>query len=128
MSVTSLAPGSLFAGRYRVVRCIAHGGMGAVYEVVHLETERRRALKVMLPTVVQSQEMRDRFRLEARVTASIESEFLVDVSDAGIDDATQMPFLVMEFLRGEELSKRLKRLGKLEFNEVVTYLHQAAIA
>jgi|GEM_PF-1265606 len=128
MTVTSLVQGSIFAGRYRVVRCIAHGGMGAVYEVVHLETERRRALKVMLPSMIQSREMHDRFRLEARVTANIESEFIVDVSDAGIDAETQMPFLVMEYLRGEELSKRLKRLGRFEFHEVVTYLHQAAMA
>lgn len=128
MTVTSLVQGSVFAGRYRVVRCIAHGGMGAVYEVVHLETDRRRALKVMLPSMIQSKEMHDRFRLEARVTANIESEFIVDVADAGIDADTQMPFMVMEYLRGEELSKRLKRLGRFEFHEVVTYLHQAAMA
>ncbi len=128
MTVTSLVQGSIFAGRYRVVRCIAHGGMGAVYEVVHIETERRRALKVMLPTMVQSQDMQSRFRLEARVTANVESEFIVDVSDAGVDAETQMPFLVMEYLRGEELSKRLKRVGRFEPHEVVTYLHQTAMA
>ena len=49
MSLVTLPEGSSFAGRYRVVRCIAAGGMGAVYEVVHIETERQRALKVMLP-------------------------------------------------------------------------------
>jgi len=128
MTVTSLVQGSIFAGRYRVVRCIAHGGMGAVYEVVHIETERRRALKVMLPSMVQSQDMQSRFRLEARVTANVESEFIVDVADAGVDAETQMPFLVMEYLRGEELSKRLKRVGRFEPHEVVTYLHQTAMA
>ena len=87
--------------------------MGAVYEVIHLETERRRALKVMLPHVLQSEELRERFQLEAKVAAHIESEFIVDVFDAGFDADTQMPFLVMELLRGEELGKRLKRLGRL---------------
>ena len=55
---TYLQQGALFAGRYRVVRCIAVGGMGAVYEVVHLETDRTRALKVMLPHMFQSEELR----------------------------------------------------------------------
>lgn len=128
MSLVSLVEGSVFAGRYQIVRSIAQGGMGAVYEVVHTETQRRRALKVMLPNMLQSQEMRDRFRQEACVTANIESEHIVDVLDAGIDEKTQMPFLVMELLRGEELDKRLKRLGRLDAREVVTYLHHVALA
>jgi serine/threonine-protein kinase len=128
MSLISLAEGSVFAGRYRIVRSIAQGGMGAVYEVVHTETQRRRALKVMLPNMVQNQDMRDRFRQEACVTANIESDYIVDVLDAGIDETTQMPFLVMELLRGEELDKRLKRVGRLDPREAVTYLHQVALA
>ena len=45
MSVVALAEGSIFAGRYKIVRSIAAGGMGAVYEVLHVETGRRRARK-----------------------------------------------------------------------------------
>jgi serine/threonine-protein kinase len=123
-----LAEGSVFATRYRVVRCIAHGGMGAVYEVEHMETLRHVALKVMLPHIVQSAEMRDRFRREARVAAHVESDHIVTVLDAGIDDATGSPFLVMELLRGEELSKALARRGRFAPEEVVTYLHQTALA
>lgn len=104
-----LEEGAVFAGRYHVVRCIAAGGMGAVYEVIHLETERRRALKVMHPHILQQDDMRERFKLEAKVAAHIESDFIVDVFDAGIDEPTRMPFLVMELLRGEDLGKRLKR-------------------
>jgi serine/threonine-protein kinase len=125
---SGLIEGAVFAGRYRVLRCIASGGMGAVYEVVHLETNRRRALKVMLPHVLHSEELRQRFQLEARVAASIESEFIVDVFDAGFDEATQMPFLVMELLRGEEVGKRLKRLGRLAPAEVAGIVHQVALA
>ena len=127
MSV-SLADGTVFAGRYRLVRCIASGGMGAVYEAVHLETQRRRALKVMHPHLFGSEEMRERFKLEARIAAQVESEFIVDVSDAGVDEATRMPFLVMELLRGEELGDRLKRVGRLPPHEVVSHLQQAAWA
>jgi serine/threonine-protein kinase len=124
----TLQEGALFAGRYRVVRLIASGGMGAVYEVVHLETQRRRALKVMLPHVLRNDELRGRFQREARVAAEVESEFIVDVFDAGVEEATQMPFLVMELLRGEELGKRLKRVGRLTPGEALAYLYQTALA
>src|SRR5690349_16805862 len=123
-----LTEGSVFAGRYRVVRAMAAGGMGAIYEVVHVETERRRALKVMHPHLFQSDEMRDRFKREARIAAQVESEYIVDVFDAGVDEATRTPFLVMELLQGEELGDRLKRLGPLPPSEVVIYLQQAALA
>jgi serine/threonine-protein kinase len=123
-----LQAGTLFAGRYKVLACIAAGGMGAVYEVLHLETERRRALKVMHPDMLNSADLRERFKREARVAAKVESEFIVDVFDAGVDEATQMPFLVMELLKGEELGKRLKRQGRFTPMEVVTYLQQTAMA
>ncbi|WP_437626739.1 serine/threonine-protein kinase [Sorangium sp. So ce1151] len=127
MSAT-LAEGTVFARRYRVVRLIAAGAMGAVHEVVHLETERRRALKVMHAHLFQSEEMRERFQREARIAANIESEHIVDVFDAGVDEATGMPFLVMELLRGEELGERLHRAGRLPPVDAVTYLNQAALA
>lgn len=126
--VASLDEGSVFAGRYLVVRCIAIGGMGAVYEVIHMETERRRALKVMHAHILGSEELRGRFKQEARVAAHIESEFIVDVFDAGVDDTTGMPFLVMELLRGEELGQRLKRVGRFSPVEVVRYLQQTGRA
>lgn len=127
MSAT-LVEGTVFAGRYRVVRCLASGGMGSVYEAIHLDTNRRRALKVMHAHLFQSEEMRARFKLEARIAAEVDSEYIVDVSDAGVDEATKTPFLVMELLRGEELGDRLKRLGPLPPDEVVTYMQQAAWA
>ncbi|HRI72153.1 MAG TPA: protein kinase, partial [Polyangium sp.] len=123
-----LVVGAIFAGRYRVERRIAAGGMGAVYEVMHLETSRRRALKVMHPDLCQNDESRDRFRQEASVTAQIESEYIVDVFDAGVDATTGMPYLVMELLQGEEISKRIKRLERLSSHDTVLYLHQAALA
>ncbi|TKC95251.1 serine/threonine protein kinase [Polyangium fumosum] len=125
---SDLATGAIFAGRYRVERRIASGGMGAVYEVVHQETNRRRALKVMHANFVQSADLRGRFRQEARVAAEIESEYIVDVFDAGIDEATGMPFLVMELLRGEDLGKRLSQTGPLSPAEALTYLHQTSLA
>jgi eukaryotic-like serine/threonine-protein kinase len=106
-----LPEGTLFAGRYRLIRCVAAGGMGAVYEALHLETERRRALKVMHAHLFQSDEMCERFKREVRIAAQVESEHIVDVSDAGVDDATGMPFMLMELLRGEDLNRGSSALG-----------------
>ena len=121
-----LSPGSRFGGRYEVVRRLSHGGMGAVYEVLHRETARRRALKVMLPTLLGDHDMHARFLQEARVTAEIESENLVETFDAGIDPETEQPFLVMELLKGEDLEQRLFSSGPLGWEEVVRLLSQAA--
>ena len=121
-----LPQASLFAGRYRIVRRIAAGGMGAVFEVVHTETQRRRALKIMLPELLHNSQLRERFQLEARVTANVESEHIVDVFDAGIDDSTGMPFLVMELLNGQDLGRILEREGPLTPELAVTYLRQIA--
>jgi len=123
-----LSEGTIFAGRYRVVRLIGQGGMGAVFEVVHVETERRCALKVMQPNMVDNDAMRARFRQEAKVAALVNSEHIVDVYDAGVDEATQMPFLVMELLSGIELRQQLKTRGPMRPDEVALYLYQTALA
>ena len=72
--------------------------MGAIYEVIHVETRRRRALKVMLPDLVANRDMHARFKLEAtRVAAEVESEHVVETFDAGVDYIGAL-FLVMELL------------------------------
>ena len=111
-----------------MLRRIAAGGMGAVFEVVHVETQRRRALKVMLPELLANRQLRERFQMEARITANVDTEYIVDVFDAGIDEATGMPFLVMELLNGEDLAKVLEKTGPLSPQLVVTYLRQVASA
>jgi serine/threonine-protein kinase len=123
-----LSTGTVFHGRYRVVRCLAAGGMGAVYEVMDERTAAPRALKVMLPGVVEDPAMRARFEQEARITGGIESEHLVRVLDAGVDEDTETPFLVMELLRGEDLGAILDARGALPPREVVGHLFQAALA
>jgi eukaryotic-like serine/threonine-protein kinase len=128
MSVETLTEGSIFSGRYKILRRIAAGGMGAVYEVLHDETARRRALKVMHPHLAESDDFRSRFQTEARIAGQVDSRYIVDVFDAGVDEATKMPFLVMELLQGEELGKRLRRVGRFGFEETVGYLWQTALA
>jgi serine/threonine protein kinase len=124
----TLQPDTVFRGRYRVVRAVKAGGMGAVYEVLDETTNSRRALKVMLPTVVDNADLRARFAQEARVTGDIESDHIVRVSDAGVDEASSTPFIVMDLLRGEDLGALVKRLGPLPRVDALTYLEQVARA
>jgi serine/threonine-protein kinase len=125
-SRSMLEADEIFAGRYRILRRLAAGGMGVVYEARHVETERPCALKVMLPHVAENEALRERFRLEARAAALVSSTHVVEVLDAGVDEATKSPFLVMELLRGEDLGKRMKRRGPLPRGEVVKLVEEAA--
>jgi serine/threonine-protein kinase len=128
MASAALQEGDVFAGRYRIVRELASGGMGTVYEVVHNVTERRCALKVMLSHTVEREQLRRRFMQESRLAAQIGSEYIVDVLDAGVDDETKAPYLVMELLEGEDLGQRLLRQGPLSREETVGYLWHVALA
>jgi serine/threonine-protein kinase len=123
-----LTAGAIFSGRYRINRCIKSGGMGAIYEVTHLETRRRRVLKTMLPDIVSDPDFRERFRLEATIAADIESDHIVEVFDAGVDEESQLPFFVMEALKGQDLGAVLRERGRLVPEEVVALLGQAALA
>jgi serine/threonine-protein kinase len=101
--------------------------MGAVYEVVHRMTDRRRALKVMLPGLAASAEARRRFEREAKITAGVESEHIAEVFDAGVDPVTAAPYFVMELLEGRELGELLEERGRLSVSDAITVLRQAAI-
>ena len=122
-----LPEGRVFHGRYEVVRCLKTGGMGAVYEVVDRNTRRRRALKVMLPGLADDAELCARFKLEATITAEIESPHLVETLDADVDAETGAPFVVMELLKGEDLGALVARRGKLPPGEALGLLQQAAL-
>ncbi|MBN2194876.1 MAG: protein kinase [Polyangiaceae bacterium] len=119
-----LAPGQIFADRYRIERFLAQGGMGAVFVAEHLATEQIVALKVLFPHVLASRNAVDRFQLEARVAARVKSPHIVSVLDAGFDEATRAPFLVMEMLSGSSLEDVVQCSGPLTAPQAVTYMAQ----
>jgi eukaryotic-like serine/threonine-protein kinase len=121
-----LLPNQIVASRYRVVRHIADGGMGAVYEAEHLATEARVALKLLLPQMMLVANARRRFELEARVAARVNSEHIVKVFDAGVDPGTGSPYLAMELLAGETLAMRVRDAGRLDAKTVIEILRQVA--
>ena len=124
MSISALEGGAVFAGDYRVVRPLSAGGMGAVYVALQKSTGKLRALKLMHPQLAASDEARRRFEQEAQIGARIESEHIVEVQAAGVDAATNAPFLVMELLEGEDLARIVARRGALTPAEVATVFDQ----
>ena len=122
--MTPLEPGSVFARDYRVVRLMARGGMGAVYEVEQLSTSKTRALKVLHGQLATDAKIRQRFEQEARASARIESDHVVDVVAAGVIEGDGTPWLVMEFLKGVDLAKHLERRGPLPPGEVLEIFRQ----
>jgi len=111
-------------GRYRVLKRIGKGGMGAVYlgydEVLH----RRLALKVMLPKYAANAVARHRFLREARTAAAVSSEHVVTVLD--VDENGGVPFLVMEYLQGTPLDRFLAGTPNLTVPQVVRIGREAA--
>ncbi len=99
-------------GSYRVIRKIGEGGMGAVYLAEHTLLQRKAAVKVLLPAFSNDEEVVQRFFNEAKATNAIAHPAIVQVFDVGnLKDGRA--YLIMEFLEGESLDARLKRLGRL---------------
>ena len=101
-------PGEVVGGRYELVRMIARGGMGAVYEARHLVSRRTVALKVTHPHVADAPGALVRFTREASVGARVGHPGIAPVLDAGVD-ADGSLFLAMELLHGETMRRRLAR-------------------
>lgn len=101
-----------------MVRLLAEGGMGAVYVVEQLSSGAQRALKVLHPDLVRDARTREQFMLEARIGAQIDSGHVVDVIAAGVDEDTNLPWMAMELLEGEDLTDLIQRRGRLPLHEV----------
>ncbi len=114
--------GSVLAGTWRLVRVLARGGMGTVWEAENQKIHKRVAVKLL---DARDEPARARFLREARHASRVESPEIVEVFDVGeADDGA--PFLVMELLRGETLGQRLRRDGRLSVTDAVTVVAQAA--
>jgi len=111
-----LEPG-MTLGKYRIVRFLGEGGMGAVYEGLHVEIGKRVAIKTISPALAAIPEARARFLLEAQLTSRVGHPHTVDVTDICMEGG--QAFLVMEYLDGEDLARHLRRLGPLPLDEVV---------
>jgi len=118
-----IEPGTLIAGKYRVERTIAAGGMGVVLGARHDTLGNPVAIKVMLPDAVAQEGAQDRFLREARAAAHLTSEHVVRVFDVGTLDSG-LPFMVMEHLSGKDLAAILAERGPLPFADAAAYVLQ----
>ncbi len=123
-SVLRLKPGTIIGRDFRITRLLAKGGMGAVYVAEQLSTASERALKVMHPQLLEDAKSRERFTQEARICARIESDHVVKVIGAGIDEALETPWIAMELIKGEELEAVVKSRGALPKTEVLEIFRQ----
>lgn len=122
-----IQPGQVLEGKYRIDRVLGQGGMGVVVQATHLVLEERVAIKFLLPTVSSNPEVVERFVREAKAAIKIRSEHVSRVMDVSAAHAA-MPYLVMEFLQGKDLSRVLEESGPLPPRDVVGYMLQACEA
>lgn len=123
--------GAALAGRYRLQRLIATGGMGQVWEAVDNRLGRRVAVKVLKPEFSSDPEFIERFRAEARNTAMLNHPGIASVHDYGeteLDGEGRTAFLVMELVNGEPLNSVLKRTGRLSLRHALDMLEQTGRA
>jgi serine/threonine protein kinase/tetratricopeptide (TPR) repeat protein len=120
--MSTLAKGSVIAGRYRLVRPLAQGGMGAVWRAHHEHLDIPIAVKLMAPALAASEDARARFEREAKAAARLSSPHVVQVHDYGLDRG--VPYMVMELCEGEDLSDRLRRARRVPLGEAWTIASQ----
>ena len=116
--------GELLSDKYRVVRLLGEGGMGAVYEARHSFVGRRFAIKFLHREFADNDEVMARFQREAQAAGALENENIVAVTDFGYapDGA---PYIVMEHLEGEDLRGLLNRKSRLPHERAVGIIIQA---
>ena len=119
-----LATGLVIAGRYRLERRLAIGGMGSLWVARHAQLDVDVAIKFIDPKQAGSPVARQRFEREAKASATLRNAHVVHVQDYGIDG--DLPYLVMELLHGEDLGRRLEREKRLSLPAIARILHQAA--
>ncbi|MGB8299254.1 MAG: serine/threonine-protein kinase [Polyangia bacterium] len=119
--------GTVLEGAYRITRLLGQGGMGAVYEAVQLRLNKRVAVKLMASNLAADHEALARFHREAEITSQLGHPHLVNVVDFGQAESGE-PYLVMEYLEGEDLDHRLRRVSRMPIESVVHVVRQVASA
>ncbi|MFN7941936.1 MAG: tetratricopeptide repeat protein [Thermoanaerobaculia bacterium] len=122
----------LVAGRYRVLRFIARGGMGEVYEALDLELHSRVALKTIDPRTAESKDAIERFKREILLARRVTHPNVCRIFDVGYHaaDGALDPtiFLTMELLEGQTLATRLRTGGPLPPGQALPLVEQMAAA
>ncbi|HVU05715.1 MAG TPA: serine/threonine-protein kinase [Polyangiaceae bacterium] len=115
--------GQIIDGKYKIVRLIGEGGMGAVYEGENTRIRRKVAIKLLHGAIAENQEMVARFEREAQVAGTVGNDHILEILDLG-----SLPngdrYMVMEFLDGETLTDRIKARVRLQPKDAVALVKQ----
>jgi CHASE2 domain-containing sensor protein/tRNA A-37 threonylcarbamoyl transferase component Bud32 len=118
---------TLVGSKYRLLRRLGQGGMGSVYEALHVGLKRRVALKLIRPEAAHSPQFLARFQREAETLGRLEQPEVVGVLDYGVDTQTGgQPYLVMEYLEGQDLARLCRQLGALPVERALPLLEAVA--
>src|SRR4030088_3472411 len=118
--------GTTLNGRYRLEARIGSGGMSTVYRALDGTLQRQVAIKLMNREITTDSDQLERFRREARAVAQLSHPYIVSVIDAGEDQGR--PSIVFEYVEGETLKNRIRRMGRLPIAEAVAYAIEIARA
>ena len=125
-TLMSTLVGTCLNGRYRLDAQIGAGGMSTVYRAFDTTLERQVAVKLMHREIASDSDQLERFRREARSVAQLNHPHIVGVIDAGEEDGR--PYIVFEYVEGETLKERIRRMGRLPIDEAIAYAIEIARA
>src|SRR6476660_4232957 len=128
---TVLSAGAVLNDRYRLEERVATGGMGQVWRATDRTLQRPVAVKVLLPALLSDEEFCARFQAEARMLAALHHPGVVRVYDYGesvSDTGERAMYLVMQYVEGEPLSRRIKDTGRLTVSETMALVAKTAQA
>ena len=120
-----VAEGEVLAGKYRIERVLGQGGMGVVVAAMHMQLNQRVAIKLLLEGATA--EVVERFQREARAAVRLKCQHVARVIDVG-ELPNGAPYMVMEYLDGNDLQQIVRASGALSVHEAVLYLLHACEA
>ncbi|QDH19728.1 Stk1 family PASTA domain-containing Ser/Thr kinase [Saccharibacillus brassicae] len=114
--------GQVFSGRYEIMERVGGGGMALVYKALDLLLNRHVAVKVLRQQFIHDDEFIRRFRREAQSAASLSHPNIVSIYDVGQEGET--PYIVMEYIEGQDLDQVIKERAPLPVEEAVRFASQ----
>ena len=116
-------PGTIIAGKYKIVEEIGRGGMGIVYKAEDVRLQRTVALKFLPPQLADSSDLKERFLIEARAAAALSHPNICVIHEVGEEE--DRPYIAMEYVEGETLQAKTKK-GPLPLEEALAITKQIA--
>jgi serine/threonine protein kinase/tetratricopeptide (TPR) repeat protein len=120
--ITRLAIGSLYAERYEILEELGKGGMGEVYRVKDETLDEEMALKVLKPEIAADKDIIERFKNELKFARKITHRNVCRMHDLNEEEET--PYITMEYVKGEDLKRFIRRKEKITEEEVIAIAKQ----